>query len=163
MFCILPQKRLFTEMLTLCSHMDFPFPYVNSFPLHLSFLHIQPGDSFMLRLQKLISSVCFANQPLWGLFSFIYRRLLYYSSTKRKGLMCSQPTKTLLFNKTGLGQPFQPAHSSAHSRLAVMKICIYIVPCTCHNGIAVGGSVQCRKVTCVPDLMNWRTEWKDLH
>lgn len=62
--------------------------------------------------------------------------------------------ETLLFNKPGLGQPVQPAHSSARGRLVVMKICIYIVPCTCHDGIAVGGSVQCRKVTCSPDLMS---------
>lgn len=64
--------------------------------------------------------------------------------------------ETLLFNKPGLGQPVQPAHSSAHSRLGVMRmrICIYIVPCTCHDGIAVGGSVQCQKVTCSLDLMS---------
>lgn len=104
--------------------------------------------------RKLISSVCFAKQPLCGFFLHYFQKVALLFLHQRRGLMCSQPTKHCSLISLGLGQPVQPAHSSAHSRLGVMKICIYIVPCMWHDGIAVGGSAWCQKVTCVPDLMS---------
>lgn len=101
-------------------------------------------------------SICLfcKSTPVRIFFSCLLPEGCFIILPPKKKVNVQSAHETLLFNKPGLGQLVRPAHSSAHSRLGVMKICIYIVPCTCHDGIAVGGSAPCQKVTCVPDLMS---------
>lgn len=124
--------------------MDFPM-YIDSslsFPLLLFFLLLHPTRQFHL-CRKLISSVCFANQLLWGFFSALFPEGCFNILLPTKRVNVQSTHETLLFNKPGLGHPVQPAHSSTHSRLGVMKICIYIVPCTWHWN-------RSRRVSAVP-------------